>query len=161
MKEYSANVAGQAGGALVGSGVGLAETRLSARGVQLSVRRLLVFVLMSLVFVLAVRPITDPDFWWHLRTGRLVFETRSIPHADIFSSTFAGREWVAHEWLSEVLLYAVHVAFGYAGLIVVFSLVISAAMWLAFRRCAARAGHVYVAGLRFCSARSRRRRRGA
>jgi hypothetical protein len=146
VREYSANIEAQAGGTFVGSGVGLAETRPSARRVQLSVRRLLVFVLMSLVFVLAVRPSTDPDFWWHLRTGRLIFETRSVPHADIFSSTFAGREWVAHEWLSELLMYAVHVAFGYAGLIVFFSLVISAAMWLAYRRCAARAGHVYVAG---------------
>jgi hypothetical protein len=146
MREYSADAAGRADGAFVRGGVGLAEIQLSAWRVRLSVRRLLVFVLMSLVFVLAARPITDPDFWWHLRTGRLIFETRSIPHADIFSSTFAGREWVAHEWLSEVLLYAVHVAFGYAGLIVVFSLVISAAMWLAYRRCAARAGHVYVAG---------------
>ena len=146
VKEYSANVAEQAGGAFVEGGVGLIEKRLSASRLRLSVRRLLVFVLMSLVFVLAARPVTDPDFWWHLRTGRLIFETRGIPHADIFSSTFAGREWVAHEWLSEVLMYAVHFAFGYAGLIVFFSLVIAAAMWLAFRRCAARAGHVYVAG---------------
>src|SRR5947209_7185290 len=101
---------------------------------------------MTLVFVLAVRPITDPDFWWHLRTGRFILETHAVPHADIFSSTFAGREWVAHEWLSEVLMYAVHSAFGYAGLVVCFSLVISAAMWLAYKRCAARAGHIYVAG---------------
>ncbi|HST53953.1 MAG TPA: hypothetical protein VLJ61_18245 [Pyrinomonadaceae bacterium] len=140
MREYSTNIETQAGGALV-------ESSAVSYEVRLSVRRLLVFVLMALVFVLAVRPVTDPDFWWHLRTGRFIFETRGIPHTDIFSSTFAGREWVAHEWLSEVLMYAVHVAFGYAGLVVCFSLVISAAMGFAYRRCAARGVHVYVAGV--------------
>jgi hypothetical protein len=115
-------------------------------GLHLSVRRLLVFVLLAVVFVLAVRPITDPDFWWHLRTGKLIFETHVVPHADIYSSTFAGREWVAHEWLSEVLMYLVNQAFGYAGLVVFFALIISAAMLIAYRRCAVRAGHPYVTG---------------
>jgi hypothetical protein len=106
----------------------------------------LTFVLMSLVFVLAVRAITDPDFWWHLRAGQFIWETRGIPRADVFSSTFFGREWVAHEWLSEALMYAVHQSFGYAGLVVFFALVMSAAMWVALRRFAGRAGHPYVAG---------------
>jgi hypothetical protein len=113
---------------------------------HLSVQRLLAFVLMALVYVLAVRPVTDPDFWWHLRAGRFIVETRSIPHTDIFSSTFFGREWVAHEWLSEALMYAVHSAFGYAGLVAFFGLVISAAMWIAYRRASSRVGHPYVAG---------------
>jgi hypothetical protein len=115
-------------------------------GLHLSARRLMVFVLMSVVFVIAVRSISDPDFWWHLRAGQLIWETRAVPHADLFSATFAGREWVAHEWLSEVVMYAVHQALGYAGLVVFFALVISAAMWVAYRRCAAAAGHPYVAG---------------
>jgi hypothetical protein len=139
VREYSTNVSESASGAFGKVGGGRVE-------VQLSVRRLLVFVLMALVFVLAVRPVTDPDFWWHLRTGRFIFEMRSVPRSDIFSTTFAGREWVAHEWLSELLMFAIHQALGYAGLIFVFSLVSAAAMWLVYRRCAARAGHPYVAG---------------
>lgn len=118
--------------------------RLSA--LHLSVRRLMTFVLMSLVFMLAVRAISDPDFWWHLRAGQFIWETRSIPRTDIFSSTFFGREWVAHEWLSEALMYSIHRAFGYAGFVVFFALVISAAMWIALRRLAGRAGHPHVAG---------------
>lgn len=114
---------------------------------HLSARRLLVFTLLAMVFMLAARPITDPDFWWHLRTGRLIVETRAIPRADVFSATFAGREWVAHEWLSEVVMYAAHLAFGYGGLVVLFALVITAAMWLAYGLCARRAGHPHVAGL--------------
>jgi hypothetical protein len=113
---------------------------------HLSVRRLLAFILMALVYVFAVRPVTDPDFWWHLRAGRFIVETRSIPHTDIFSSTFFGREWVAHEWLSEALMYVTHVAFGYAGLVAGFGLVISTGMWLAYRRAGRRVGHPYIAG---------------
>jgi hypothetical protein len=146
VKEYSTGVAPSVNETLqpVAETFGLGAERLGE--LHLSVRRLLVFVLMSLVFVMAARPISDPDFWWHLRAGRLIWETRAVPHADIFSSTFSGREWVAHEWLSEVLMYLIHQSLGYAGLVVCFALVVSAAMWVAYRRCAANAGHPYVAG---------------
>ncbi|MGB7925019.1 MAG: hypothetical protein WCF57_17395 [Pyrinomonadaceae bacterium] len=113
----------------------------------LSARRLLVFVLMTIMFMGAARPIFDPDFWWHLQTGQLIVETRTIPHADIFSNIFFGREWVTHEWLSEAIIYLIHRPLGYGGLIVTFALVIVAALWLAYRRCAVRAGHPGVAGL--------------
>src|SRR5258705_5042235 len=68
----------------------------------LSGRRLLVLFFMLLIFAGAARPITDPDFWWHLRTGQFIVETHTIPHADIFSALRFGSEWVTHEWLSEV-----------------------------------------------------------
>jgi hypothetical protein len=112
----------------------------------LSTRRLLVLVLMQVLFMLAVRPITDPDFWWHLRTGQFIFETRTIPRADIFSGLFFGKEWVAHEWLSEVLMYMVQRMLGYGGLVVTFALLIMAALLITYRRSAKRAGHPYVAG---------------
>src|SRR6266511_3707849 len=114
---------------------------------MLSTRRLLVFVFMASIFVLAAQPITDPDFWWHLKTGQYIFETRSIPHTDIFSSLRFGSEWITHEWLSEVFMYSVFRKAGYGGLIVVFSLVITAAFWIAYQRCRHLAGHPYVAGL--------------
>src|SRR6266851_991118 len=114
-------------------------------GLQSS-RRLLVIVLMAVIFTLAAQPITDPDFWWHLKTGQYVVETMTIPHADIFSTTRFGSEWVTHEWLSEVFIYSVFRTLGYGGLIVVFSIVITAAFWIAYRRCRKRVGHPYLAG---------------
>ena len=133
MKEYSNGVAPEAFESLqpVAEPFGRGAERLGE--LRLSVRRLLVFVLMSVVFVLAARPVSDPDFWWHLRAGKLIWETRAVPHADIFSATLAGREWVAHEWLSEVLMYLVNQAFGYTGLVVFFALV-------SLRRCGSRTG---------------------
>jgi hypothetical protein len=114
--------------------------------VLMSSRRLLVFVFMIVVFAGAARPVTDPDFWWHLKTGQYLFETRHIPYTDIFSTMRLGSEWVTHEWLSEVFIYTVFRAFGFAGLIVAFSLIITAACWIAYQQIKRRVGHPYVAG---------------
>src|ERR1041384_1348146 len=78
----------------------------------LSARRLLVFVLLLILFMGAARNVFDPDFWWHLKTGQYIVETRSIPHTDIFSTVYFGREWVTHEWLSEAIIYAIHSSLG-------------------------------------------------
>ncbi len=112
-----------------------------------SSRRPLVFLVMAVIFILATaRPFIDPDFWWHLKTGQYIVETRSIPHTDIFSASRFGSEWVTHEWLSEVFIYGVFRTLGYGVLIVVFSLIITAAFWIAYQRCRQLAGHPYVAG---------------
>lgn len=119
---------------------------IGLKEIHMSARRLLVLATMMVLFMLAVRPVIDPDFWWHLRTGQYILETGSIPHADIFSAIHFGKEWVAHEWLSEVLMFAIHRMLGYGGLVVVFALVVIAALWIAYRRCAVYARHPYVAG---------------
>ena len=111
-----------------------------------STRELLVIVFMAVIFTVAAQPITDPDFWWHLKTGQYIVDTRSIPHADIFSTLRFGSEWVTHEWLSEVFIYSVFRVLGYGGLIVVFSILITAAFWIVYKRCSQLAGHPYVAG---------------
>src|SRR5712691_11791777 len=101
----------------------------------LSSRRLLVFIFMLVIFAASARPITDSDFWWHLKTGQYLVETKNIPHTDIFSSERLGREWVTHEWLSEIFLYSIYRALGYGGLVVAFSLIITGAFWIAYRGC--------------------------
>lgn len=110
-----------------------------------STRGLLVFVVILLIFTLAAQPITDPDFWWHLRTGQYIVETRSIPYTDIFSAPRFGSEWVTHEWLSEVFIYTVFRTLGYGGLIAVFSIFITGSFWLAYQRCRKRGVHLYIA----------------
>src|SRR4030042_4468276 len=63
---------------------------------------------------------TDPDFWWHLRTGQLIVDTGSIPKADPFSYTAAGSPWIAHEWLSDLLIYGIESNVGYWGNVIFF-----------------------------------------
>jgi len=111
-----------------------------------SSRTLLVVVFMLVIFAAASRPIKDPDFYWHLKTGQYLLENKSIPHTDIFSTSKFGSEWVTHEWLSELFMYSVFRGLGYGGLIVVFSTIITATFSVAYRRCKELAAHPYVAG---------------
>ena len=110
---------------------------------KLSTRRVFHWVVLVSLFGVTARPILVPDFWWHLRTGQWIVETRSIPHADPFSYTAAGKEWVTHEWLSEALIWGLYRLAGWGGLIVFFSLVITLAWWLVDRRLK---GQPFVAG---------------
>lgn len=75
-------------------------------------RNAVVALIIIGVLVMIVRffenGITDPDTWWHLAAGQYMVENRTIPHHDIFSWTLAGKPWVTHEWLPEVLFYLAH-----------------------------------------------------
>src|ERR1700733_9062050 len=87
------------------------------------------------LFAMAARNVTDPDVWWHLRTGQYIVEHTSVPHTDPFSYTRAGKPWVAHEWLTEVLLFETERVAGLGALIVIFSAVICGAFFLLYLRC--------------------------
>lgn len=63
-------------------------------------------------------PVVDFDYWWHLATGNWILDHHRVPTSDPFSWTAGGRNWIAHEWLSEVALALVVRVAGYAGAIV-------------------------------------------
>lgn len=63
-------------------------------------------------------PIGDADFFWHLETGRIIAETRSIPHQEPFSYTAQGAKWITHEWLFELITWLVYKAGSYPALCV-------------------------------------------
>jgi len=106
--------------------------------------RVFLSVLFLGLFAMAARNVTDPDLWWHLKTGQLIAERHSVPHTDPFSYTRAGQPWVAHEWLTELLLYELRRAAGWGGLIVVFAAILCAAFFLLYLRCGP---EPYVAGV--------------
>ena len=81
------------------------------------------------------RSATDPDLWWHLRTGQWIVETGHVPHADPFSFTRGGSPWVSHEWLSDVLFYELWLHGGPGALIVFSSIVTSVGFLLLYSRC--------------------------
>jgi hypothetical protein len=112
---------------------------------RLDTRRLFFIILFFGLFLMTLRPVTDPDFWWHLRTGQLIVETHVIPHADPFSFTKAGKPWIAHEWLTELFLYGLYRLGSYGLLIFVFSAIITGAFLLAYLR-SPRESRPYVAG---------------
>jgi hypothetical protein len=102
----------------------------------LTTKRTFLAVVFLGILALSARGVSDPDVWWHLKTGQLIAQTRTVPHADSFSFTRAGYPWVAHEWLTELFIYGVYRISGWGGLIVVFALMVSAAFFLVYMRSA-------------------------
>jgi hypothetical protein len=45
------------------------------------------------------------DLWWHLASGRWLWETRTLNFRDPFSFTRHGQPWLSHEWLSDVIYW--------------------------------------------------------
>jgi hypothetical protein len=104
----------------------------------LQTRTALIFILALGLFAMAARTVTDPDVWWHLRTGQLILQTHHIFRADPYSFTRAGHAWINHEWLSQILMFSLYRWLGYAGLIVVFAGIVAVAFFIVFLRCEAR-----------------------
>lgn len=81
-----------------------------------------------------IRPIEDPDFWWHLKTGQLVLQEKQIPHFDDYSFSSSGKPWIAHEWLSEVIMFGTYKAGGIPFTVLFFGLLILIAYILTIYR---------------------------
>jgi hypothetical protein len=105
------------------------------RASQLSLSNVFPVVLLLGLLGMTARPATDPDLWWHLRTGQWIVETGHIPHTDPFSFTRAGHAWVSHEWLSEVVFYELWKHAGAAALIVFSAIITTAGFMLLYSRC--------------------------
>lgn len=99
----------------------------------MSARRLFELLFILSLFTMAIRNTLDPDMWWHLRTGQLILE-EGIPKQDPFSFTMNGQPWIAHEWLSEVVMWIVHQPLGLTGLILFFAAIIALAYFLVYLR---------------------------
>ncbi|ATX81781.1 hypothetical protein Ga0123462_0912 [Mariprofundus ferrinatatus] len=92
-------------------------------------RMLLLILFLILVTFL---DLSDPDYFWHLKTGEMIFLNGALPGHDIFSYTFEGQPWVLHEWLFQLLLYLVHDAFGDAGIKVMTALMVVLFLYIVF-----------------------------
>jgi hypothetical protein len=92
------------------------------------VKRSLVIVLsvatLATCFVCLVVKISDPDFFWHLKTGELIWQHRSLPAEDPFSYTSPDHEdrrehfILTGFWLSEVIFYLFYAGGGMWGIVV-------------------------------------------
>lgn len=81
-----------------------------------------ILVVLALGFAaLGLRPLRDPDVWWHLRTGELVVES-GFTTTDPWSHA-STNPWLLHEWASEVVMYAAYWIGGYRGVIVLHAVV--------------------------------------
>jgi len=108
-----------------------------------TLKRIFEVYVFVFAFLFASRPLSDGDFWWHLKTGEYIVRNFSIPRIDFYSFTVPGKPWVAHEWLSEVIFYLVYSRAGFNTLIFIFTVLTVLAFWIVFRRTKA---HPFVKG---------------
>lgn len=98
----------------------------NAPAVRISRRYLLLALVATLTVVslaYLLRPITDPDFFWHLKTGEWISEHRHLPASDPFSytgqsiDTKGARFILTTYWITQLLYYNIYAAGGYFGIV--------------------------------------------
>ncbi len=110
----------------------------------MSTRRLFIALLFVAFYAFSIRVPLDPDMWWHLETGKYIIEN-GIPYQDPpFSYTMEGKEWITHEWLTDIMMYWIYDSMGLLGLGFIFALFITISFALLFY---ASEGQPYIAGL--------------
>jgi hypothetical protein len=70
--------------------------------------------------------LNDADTFWHIAAGRWIIAHGAVPATDPFSFTFVGRPWMAHEWLSEVVMAAAFLTAGWSGVLLLTGLAVGA-----------------------------------
>lgn len=91
-----------------------------------------VFIFLSIIFLaffFKASVFLDPDFGWHYQMGNLITES-GIPKLDPFSYTKPSFEFVDHEWLTNVLIYKIHLRIGYIGMAIIWSLLMIAVLYI-------------------------------
>jgi hypothetical protein len=86
----------------------------------------------------------DGDTNWHVATGRWILEHGRVPTTDPFSFSAYGHRWVAHEWLSEVLMALAWRAAGWSGVMLLIAAVAALAVGLLAAELAKRMGTLSV-----------------
>ena len=77
--------------------------------------------------------LADCDTGYHIRAGEFILNTHSIPRHDIFSFTAPPLPWIAHEWLSELVMALIHKKFGLTGIVIFFSFIIALTYYVLFK----------------------------
>ncbi|HWR58818.1 MAG TPA: hypothetical protein VN328_08025 [Thermodesulfovibrionales bacterium] len=98
-------------------------------------------VLIILFFSLLYSSISlwDPDFWWHINTGKYILEHNGLPDEDPFTFTPMGKDMKLNVstlkgyWLAQVILYEIWKMGGIAGTIMVRVMILAFTLFLFWR----------------------------
>ena len=118
------------------------EMRSDRERFALQYAEFFLFLVLWLGLLLAGRSamLRDPGSFWHVAAGEKMLADGRAVRDDPFSFTFAGRPWVADQWLAECGMAIVHRLAGWDGL-----LLLAATLLAAIYACIA--GRLFRAGL--------------
>ena len=102
-------------------------------------------VFLSQAFSAAHGLLKDCDTGYHIRAGEYILSTLSIPKHDMFSFLSPPLPWIAHEWLSEVIMAVIYKFFGLTGIVIFFSVLISMVYYFLFKILQSLKGNIIVA----------------
>lgn len=96
------------------------QARPLTQGGSLAISLPLIIGVFSALGILAFSThqiLGDPDTLLHLKIGQWILAHHAVPMMDYFSHSLPGEVWIAHEWLSEVILATVYQWGAWAGLV--------------------------------------------
>jgi hypothetical protein len=117
--------------------------------IPLILRQVLPGLLVMFVAFRVLRPVQDPDTYWHIEAGRLLSETWDFVTVDPWGAA-ASLPWIYNQWLPQLLMSWTEERFGLGGIAWLLSLgsaAVIAIVWWTCRRRASSLASVVIAAL--------------
>jgi hypothetical protein len=92
-------------------------------------RLLVTLLFLAITLACGLTPM-QTDTWWQLRAGRDMWASGRVLLTDVYSHTSYGSFWLNHEWLAEVIYYAMYAVGGLAA-VTLFATVLIVGGWIA------------------------------
>ena len=94
----------------------------------------------------SIKPISNPDLWWHLKTGEYIVENHVLPEYDPFSYTSPKEYSIRNKvvlsgyYLTQIIYYAAHRTAGFLGILSLRFIIIALFIALIYYRSRATGG---------------------
>jgi hypothetical protein len=97
---------------------------------RVRVGNLLPLATITVGFAFSLRRLDDYDTWWHLASGRWIFDHQTIPTTDTLSFTVPNHPWINLQWLYDLVLYFLYSIGGADLLVITAAAAFTTALWL-------------------------------
>ena len=102
---------------------------------NLVIKGILFFLLFAFALGAFMGDVRNPDFWWHLATGKWIVENGRLPDEDPFSFTTLQKDpytpvdrvrfILTQYWLAQAIMYKVFALWGFAGISIFRALIVT------------------------------------
>ncbi|WP_214170450.1 hypothetical protein [Geoanaerobacter pelophilus] len=104
------------------------------------IQKILALVFFSALFYSLTVPVSDPDFWWHLASGKWMWTNGALIHGDPFTidsnlkEVSLSRDFILKQyWLAQLVFYGAYLLAGFKGIILLSSLVFTLMFYTCYR----------------------------